>query len=63
MAYKRPKHLEKYTNVSQFTGPLINKETKEPKMCDRCKTERATWIHEVKLTHKAAYLCFGCGDH
>lgn len=62
-AYQRPKHLAKYTHVSAFIGPMIYRDTKAPAMCDVCKTERATWVHEEKETGKQVGLCFGCGDH
>jgi hypothetical protein len=50
------------TNISQFVGRLVHKETNKSKLCDACKQEKAMWLHQSK-NGKDIFLCFGCGDH
>lgn len=63
-AKKRPKVRRRDIDwgVSTFTGPLKHRDTNEPKLCEMCDVERATWLHTRK-DGKPAYLCFGCGLH
>lgn len=49
-------------DVSVFCGPLLDRKTRQPVMCDLCSSERATWAHVTKKGGHA-YLCFGCGGH
>lgn len=49
--------------VSRFIGEVVHRDTRDPKMCDWCGKERATWLHHSRKTGQSVYLCFGCGDH
>jgi hypothetical protein len=64
--FRTPLHLKKSDidwGVASFCGPLKNKLTGEPKLCDMCNKEKAMWAHRRKKGAGQAYLCFGCGDH